>query len=141
MALIDDVRVSLRVVSDATDVEIQMWIDAAIADMRRCGVRDELLDGDPMAPLVKSAVTCFVKGQYGYDNDEAERFMESYKMMLVGLLNSRSNEYLDPWLEDASETPSDGAEGNEPDGSNQEPTTGETGTDTAPGSPTDGGDG
>lgn len=96
MALLDDVRLSLRVVSEATDDEIQMWINAAIADMQRCGVKPELIDeGDP-SPLVKSAVTCFVKAQYGYDNAEAPRFMESYVMLLAGLLNSKSNEYLFP---------------------------------------------
>lgn len=96
MALLDDVRLSLRVVSEATDDEIQMWINAAIADMQRCGVKPELIDESDPSPLVKSAVTCFVKAQYGYDNSEAPRFMESYVMMLAGLLNSKSNEYLFP---------------------------------------------
>lgn len=96
MALLDDVRKSLRVVSDMTDDEIQMWVDAAIADMLRCGVKSELVDEKAMSPLAKSAVTCFVKAQYGYDNAEAPRFQESYRMMLAGLLNSKSNEYLFP---------------------------------------------
>lgn len=96
MALIDDVRQCLRVTSTLTDAEIQMWIAAALADMRRCGVHDELLVEETMCPLAKSAVTCFVKAQYGYDNNEAERFLESYRMMLVGLLNSKANDYLFP---------------------------------------------
>ena len=96
MALLDEVRTSLRVTSDLTDGEIQMWIDAAIEDMRRCGVRDELLDEDDLNPIAKSAMTCFVKAQYGYDNPEADRFMASYTAMLTGLLNSKSNEYLFP---------------------------------------------
>lgn len=110
MALIDEVRPCLRVISTATDAEIQMWIDAAIADMRRCGVKDELLDVESMCPLAKSAVTCFVKSQYGYDNDEADRFMGSYQMMLTGLLNSKANEYLFP--DDCqSDGDSDGGDG------------------------------
>ena len=96
MALLDDVRSCLRVTSTISDPEIQMWIDAAIADMRRCGVRDDLLDTATMNSLAKSAVTCFVKANYGYDNAEAPRFQESYRMMLAGLLNSKSNEYLFP---------------------------------------------
>jgi len=96
MALLDDVRSCLRVTSTLSDSEIQMWIDAAIADMRRCGVRDDLLDTATMNSLAKSAVTCFVKANYGYDNAEAPRFQESYRMMLAGLLNSKSNEYLFP---------------------------------------------
>lgn len=94
MALLDDVKVCLRVSSDMTDAEIQMWIDAAIADMRRCGVKDDLLEESTMSSLARSAVVCFVKGQYGYDNAEAPRFLESYRLMLAGLLNSVSNEYL-----------------------------------------------
>lgn len=97
MALIDDVRVCLRVTHDATDSEIQMWIDAALEDMRRCGVREYMLDENTMNSLARSAVTCFVKANYGYDNSEAERFIESYRMMLAGLLNSSYNEYYDQY--------------------------------------------
>lgn len=96
MALLDEMRANVRVVSDMTDDEIQMWIDAAIADMRRCGVHSDLLVEESLSPLAKSAVTCFVRGQYGYDNDEAPRFMETYRMLLCGLLNSKANEYLFP---------------------------------------------
>lgn len=96
MALIDDVRACLRVTSTMSDPEIQLWIDAAISDMRRCGVKDELLDEATMNSLAKSAVVCFTKANYGYDNSEAPRFQESYRMMLAGLLNSESNEYLFP---------------------------------------------
>lgn len=96
MALIDDVRTALRVTSDMTDVEIQMWIDAAKADMLRCGVKPELVNDKTMYPLVRSAITCFVKGQYGYDNSEAPRFLDSYRLLLAALLNSKSNEYLFP---------------------------------------------
>ena len=96
MALIDDVRTALRVTSDMTDVEIQMWIDAAKADMLRCGVKPELVNDKTMYPLVRSAITCFVKGQYGYDNSEAPRFLDSYRLMLAALLNSKSNVYLFP---------------------------------------------
>lgn len=105
MALIDDVRSCLRVTSTMTDVEIQMWIDAAIEDMRRCGVADAELAQESMNSLAKSAVVCFVKGQYGYDNTEAERFLESYRLMLAALLNSKTNEYLYPATDDDGEQP------------------------------------
>jgi hypothetical protein len=97
-----------------TDAEIQMWIDAAKCDMRRCGVKQELLVEETMSSLAKSAVVCFVKGQYGYDNSEAPRFLDSYRIMVTGLLNSKANEYLFP--EDPDGSPSDDSNG-EPDGS------------------------
>lgn len=111
MALIDDVRTCLRVTSPLTDSEVQMWIDAAIADMLRCGVKEELVDEKNMAPLAKSAVTCFVKGQYGYDNDEASRFLDSYQVMLTGLLNSKANEYLFPEESEGTNPDSSGENG------------------------------
>ena len=61
MALIDDVRQCLRVTSEMTDAEIRMWIDAAVADMARCGVKEDLLVQESMNSLAKSAVVCFVK--------------------------------------------------------------------------------
>lgn len=118
MALIDDVRTCLRVVSDMTDSEIQVWIDAAKADMLRCGVRPELLVEQTMNSLVKSAIVCFVKGQYGYDNSEAPRFLDSYRLMLAGLLNSKSNichveEPEEQPEEESEEQPEGGEGGNE----------------------------
>lgn len=91
MALLDDARLALRVTSTLTDDEIQMWVDAALADMERVGVRTELLDEDQPSAMVRSAVICFVKGQYGYDNPEAPRFLDSYRLTVAGLLNSQAN--------------------------------------------------
>ena len=98
MALIDDVRVAVRVTSTATDTELEAWVNAAIADMRRCGIKDALLDEDAETfdPLVRSAVILYAKANYGFDNSEAPRFMEAYRATVKGLLNSRANEYLDP---------------------------------------------
>ena len=90
MALIDEARVWLRVSGEYTDTEIQDMLDEAIADMDRCGVRDELLED--ITPLVKGAMREYVKAHYGYDNDEANRFKASYDLMLANLLNSDANE-------------------------------------------------
>ena len=92
MALLDDARVALRVTHTITDEEIQMWIDAALADMKRVGVRDELIQPDNPSALVRSAVVLYVKGQYGYDNAEASRFLSSYRSTVAALLNSMANE-------------------------------------------------
>lgn len=96
MALFDIVKKSLRVSHDLTDDEIQMLVDAAIEDMRRCGVREDLLVEETMSPTARNAVTLFAKSMYGYDNAEAARFLDSYRLALASLLNSKSNEYLFP---------------------------------------------
>lgn len=88
MALLDDVKVSLRLSTDAMDSEVSMLIAAAKADMRRVGVPEEMLDDASMDPYVRCAVTEFVKARFGYDNSEAARFDESYRQIVRDVLNS-----------------------------------------------------
>lgn len=90
MALLDEVKVALRVTSDALDPEIAMWIDAAKADMHRVGVPRDLLYDGVMDPYVQAAVTLYVKANFGYDNDEAQRFESTYRQMVCDILNSPS---------------------------------------------------
>ena len=92
MALIDDVRVSLRVVSDMTDVEVQGLIDAAVQDMRRVGVRAELLTTESLNPLAKCAVVMFAKANYGFDNNDSDRYWQRYHWAVNALMNSSANE-------------------------------------------------
>lgn len=88
MALLDDVKVALRVTTDAMDSEIQMWIAAAKADLARVGVSGSMLSDETMDPYVKCAVVEFVKSKFGYDNSEASRFQSSYMQILKDILNS-----------------------------------------------------
>lgn len=90
MALLDDVKVALRVSSDKTDGEVQMWVDAAIADMKRVGIKPELL-AEPMDPLAKAAVITYAKASYGYDVQERASFEAAYRSIVVSLLNSSAN--------------------------------------------------
>ncbi len=97
MALLDEMRVRLRVASDMTDSEIEGEIYAAVADMRRVGVREELLDMDAPSPLVKHAIALYCKAYYGYDNAvERPQFIAAYERTVCDLLNSKANEYLFP---------------------------------------------
>lgn len=88
MALLDDVKVALRVTTDALDPEVSMLVDAALADMRRIGVPEAMLAEGEMDPYVRAAVTLFAKAHFGYDNDEASRFDESYRQIVRDVLNS-----------------------------------------------------
>lgn len=92
MALIDDVKLALRVSSDAFDAEVAMYVASALTDMRRVGVRESLLDADQPLPLVKTAVCLYAKALFGYDNSEASRFMQAYNQTVADLLNSSANE-------------------------------------------------
>jgi hypothetical protein len=105
VSLLDDAKVNVRVGHDATDSEICDEIAAAVFDMANKGVSVTWLGSDPFDPsftyedidesklpvMAKRAIMTYVKAHYGYDNDEAERFMESYDSMVCSLLNSRFN--------------------------------------------------
>lgn len=88
MSLRDDIKVSLRVSSVAVDTEVDALISAAVSDMRRVGVHEELLDTENPHPLVRMAITCYAKAAFGYDNSEAPRFQESYRQIVCDLMNS-----------------------------------------------------
>lgn len=85
MALLDEVKVALRVTSDAFDTEIQGLIEAAKRDLNRVGVDEALVDSDPLA---KMAVVLFAKSRFGYDNSDASRFEGAYRQTVVDILNS-----------------------------------------------------
>ena len=100
MALLDDVKIALRVSTTAFDEEINMLIEAAFQDMVRVGLDPQYLgisepnnDVPQYNPpsLVKHAICCYAKANFGYDNAEAERFNTSYRQVVCDLLNSDKN--------------------------------------------------
>lgn len=93
--LIDIVRKAMRVTSTMTDDEIEVYIEAAKADMIRMGIRDELVtDERTMHPMVKHAIMCYCAGSYGLENTDAPRYRTSYYRIVTNLVNSSLNETL-----------------------------------------------
>ena len=89
--LFDLVKVVLRVSGEIYDVEVNMLIDAAIEDLRRVGVKEDLLkEGFP--PLVVKAICSYCKAYFGFDNDDAAMFSNSYRQIACDLMNSSANE-------------------------------------------------
>ena len=91
MALLDLAREVQRVVSTATDAELTLLIDAAIAELRRVGIREELLNPDDMDPLAKMAVMMHVKASYGHDDGESDRWWSRFQYWVTALMNSTAN--------------------------------------------------
>jgi hypothetical protein len=89
MALIDDVRLYLRI--DATDtsfdVEIQDLISAVQAELVDVGV-DPTLVGSATDPLIKKAITTYCKANFGYDPDMSQAFQSAYEKIKIYLMNS-----------------------------------------------------
>ena len=93
MSLLDDVRAAERVVSTLTDGELQIYIDAAKRDMRRVGVREELIEPEEtMDPMARLAVVMHVKGSYGHDDSEHDKWWKRYHETVTSMLNSSMNE-------------------------------------------------
>lgn len=88
MALINDVKVALRVSSAAYDAEVAALVAAALADMRRAGVPKAALSEESPDPLARMAVLLFCKARFGYDNDEAPRFEAAYRQTVADLASS-----------------------------------------------------
>lgn len=97
MSLVDDIKLSLRIVTDDFDPEIRALADAAMADMERVGVRPELLELDDDGNLLRrnalvwQAAVAFCKSRFGFDNGDAGRFEEAYYRTVVDLMNSAAN--------------------------------------------------
>lgn len=86
MALLDDVKLALRISSSAFDTEVQDLIYAAKADLQLSGVdKLKILDTDP---LIKRAVITYVKANFGFDNPDAERFQQAYYLLKMHLASS-----------------------------------------------------
>ena len=83
------VRLSVRNTSTAFDSEITDLINAARADLVLGGVLEEKAN-DESDPLIKKAVTTYVKAEFGLDNEDADRLRASYKEQRNGLTLSDS---------------------------------------------------
>lgn len=76
MAVIDDVKLSLRLKSTAYDGEIITIINACKTDLSLAGV-DYIFDYDPM---VKRAIILYSKANFGADAN-ADRYMRAYESL------------------------------------------------------------
>lgn len=79
MALIDDIKISLRISSTVYNTEIQNLIDAAKADLQLSGVlASKIIDTDA---LIKRAITIYVKANFGYMNEDYEKLQIAYNAL------------------------------------------------------------
>lgn len=80
MALIDDVRTSLRTKSNALDSEITDLIDACKLDLGMAGV--EVIEETDT--ITKQAIKLYCKGSFGYD-ENSEKFMKAYESLKISM--------------------------------------------------------
>ena len=78
---------------DKLDGEIKDLILAARADLVRGGVLPARA-ADETDPLVKQAISTYVKAEFGLDNDDADKYRASFRSQKIAL--SMASEYIEP---------------------------------------------
>ena len=82
MAILDDVKLSLRISSSAYDTEINDLIAACKADLQLSGVNTT----DDTNTLIKRSIMSYVKAYFGYNNPDADRLKLAYESLKNHLL-------------------------------------------------------
>ena len=79
------VRHSVRLSSTVHDGELTDLINAARADLVLGGVL-EAKANDETDPLIKKAVTTYVKAEFGLDNEDSEKYRAAYNDLKTRLM-------------------------------------------------------
>jgi len=74
--MLDNIRLSLRLVTYEFDTEIIELIEACKRDLQTGGV----INIDDSDPLILRAITLYCKGHFGYA-DMGEKYLESYESL------------------------------------------------------------
>lgn len=90
---LSDIRLRVRSSVDKLDGEIKDLILAARADLVRGGVLPARA-ADETDPLVKQAISTYVKAEFGLDNDDADKYRASFRSQTIAL--SMASEYIEP---------------------------------------------
>jgi hypothetical protein len=78
MALVDDVKTSLRITSTAFNDEIQSLIDACLLDLEYSG----LVNISQTDDLIVQAVKTYCKANFGLENKDSEKYDKSYQLQV-----------------------------------------------------------
>ena len=73
--MLEEVKKALRITENEFNDEINGLIEAAKSDLETSGVASSNLE----KPLSKQAIILYCKSLFGYDNSDADRFMEAYE--------------------------------------------------------------
>jgi uncharacterized phage protein (predicted DNA packaging) len=77
MAMLDDVKIALRVSHTALDSEINDLIAAARQDLILSGVLPAKANSNTDS-LIKRCIVTYVKAHFGFDNPDYERLSSAY---------------------------------------------------------------
>ncbi|WP_415342415.1 head-tail connector protein [Clostridium perfringens] len=75
--MLEKVKLSLRIKTDAFNIEISEMIEAAKLDLSISGIK-KINEADP---LIQQAIKTYCKANFGLDNKDSEKYQKSYKML------------------------------------------------------------
>lgn len=78
MALLDDVKLSLRLTTTAYDTEVNDLIAAAKKELELAGI---LISESTTDPLIKRAVNVYCKAHFGFDTSDHDRLIKAFEML------------------------------------------------------------
>lgn len=84
MAMIDDVKIALRITSGAFDGEIADLIAAARQDLVLSGVLP-IKANNNNDTLIKRAIISYCKAHFGYGNKDAQRLEMAYNLLKMSM--------------------------------------------------------
>lgn len=94
--MLENVKLALRITTDAFDNEIQSLIDSAMIDLGIAGVVSDVLTTTTADAIVQQAVITYCKMNFGLV-DDYDRLKKSYDEQKAQLVTATN--YTD-WLED-----------------------------------------
>jgi len=82
MALLEEIKLVLRISNTAIDLEVMDLIESAKSDLKISGINiNKVTELGGMDSLIKRAIILYCKGHFGYDNPDAEKFIKSYQAL------------------------------------------------------------
>ena len=87
MALIDDVKLALRISHTKLDGEIADYIESAKDDMIRAGASNPVVNADS-SKIVTTAIKTYVLARMTDNPDMADKYQKSYEYQLDNLRKS-----------------------------------------------------
>ena len=78
MAMLEHVKLALRLKNNAFDIELNELIEAAKLNIKYSGV----VIVNEEDPLIKQAITVYCKANFGLDNKDSEKYQKAYDMLV-----------------------------------------------------------
>lgn len=88
MAMLDKVKLALRITHTSLDNEINENIEAAKEELERAGVPRDVATQPETYPLVARAIKTYCQSMAALDQNQAEKYMVSFKYQLDNLRKS-----------------------------------------------------